>query len=82
MVGGNTSAQGTLWSVWVGKCFTWMPDQTLLYSPKQLVVNDLPPAPNLLLKGKVKFGDWSNHGHEHLGSLLHLEKVEKAGHIL
>lgn len=34
-----------------------MPDQTLLYSPKQLVVNDSPPAPNLLFKGKVKFGD-------------------------
>lgn len=50
-------AQGMLWSVWVGKGFTWMPDQTLLYSPKQLVVNDLPPAPNLSFKGKVKFGD-------------------------
>lgn len=41
-----------------------MPDQTLLYSPKQLVVNDLPPAPNLLFKGKVKLGDviksWSS----------------------
>ena len=34
-----------------------MPDQTLLYSPKQLVVNDSPPDPNLLFKGKVKFGD-------------------------
>lgn len=45
-----------------------MPDQTLLYSPKQLVVNDLPPAPNLLFKGKVKLGDVINHGHQHLKS--------------
>lgn len=34
-----------------------MPNHALLYSPKQFVVNDLPPIPYLWFKEEVKIGN-------------------------